>query len=258
MAQNRPYAGRPKEAKMSQPPIAPVRETAPPTGTRHRAGLAAALLAIITTAAALFAATAPASAAGGCAMRGHAYATSAHFGTVIRSYRSANLTLCTSRVGVTRLNRSAAVDLPQVLRARAITSRVVTRHRPGSRSHRITSQTHTGRVILLGQIHARAIVARATASTRRHNRLVGVTVIYGLTLHGKNLPEHPKQNQVYALPGLGKMVLNHQVRTRHGNRLTIAVTGLRLVLGSGNKAGLPPGVITIGHTVSTVRLPQRG
>jgi hypothetical protein len=240
---------------MSHPPIAPVRETASPTRFRNRAGLAAALLAIATTAATLLAGTAPASATARCPMQGSAYATSAHLGTQVRSDRSANLALCTSRVGVTRRNRTAGLDVPGVLQTGAITSRVVTRHRTGFRAHRITAQTHTARVVLLGQIHARAIVARATSSTRLHRRLVGRTVILGLTLQGKNVPEHPKQNQTYALPGLGKMVLNHQVRTRHGNRITITVTALRLVLSSGNKANLPPGVITIGHTVSSVRLP---
>jgi hypothetical protein len=189
-------------------------------------------------------------------MRGHAYATRVHLGTQVRSGPTANLGLCTSTVGVTRRNQTVGADLPKVLVARAVTSRVVTRHKSPFRAHRITAQTHTARVVLLGQIHARAIVARATASTRRHRRLVGRTVILGLTLHGKNVPEHPKQNQVYALPGLGKLVLNHQVRTRRGNRLTISVTALKLILGAGNRAHLPAGVVTIGHTVASVRLPS--
>lgn len=226
--------------------------------TRSRGYLTAVLTALLLTSTivtALLSGAASASASGGCAMRAQAYATSARLGTLIRSGPSANTGLCTSRVGVTRRNQTLGADLPQVLTARAVTSRLVTRHKPGARAHRVTAQTHTARVVLLGQIHARAIVARATASTRRHRRLVGRTVILGLTLHGKNVPEHPKQNQTYALPGLGKIVLNHQVRSRHGNRLTIAVTALRLTLGQGNQAHLPAGVITIGHTVASVRLP---
>jgi hypothetical protein len=66
---------------MSHPPIAPVRETASPTRFRNRAGLAAALLAIATTAATLLAGTAQASATARCPMQGSAYATSAHLGS---------------------------------------------------------------------------------------------------------------------------------------------------------------------------------
>jgi hypothetical protein len=146
------------------------------------------------------------------------------------------------------------VDVPNVLRAGAVTSRILTREALSGQSHRITAQTHTARVVLLNQIHARAIVARATASTRRHHRLVGRTIILGLTLGGRHVPLHPKRDQTFSLAGLGKIVLNHQVRIRHGNRLTIRVTALRLVLGAGNKAHLPAGVVVIGHTVASVRV----
>jgi hypothetical protein len=209
--------------------------------------LAAMLLAVVVAGPA-------ASAASPCALRGGAYATSVRLGSQIRSQRTANLTLCTSRVPVTHRNQTVGVDIPGVLHARAVTSRVVTRSKTPGPAHRITAQTHTARIVLLGKIHARAVVARATASTRRHRRLVGRTVVLGLTLNGKNVPEHPKKDQTYALPGLGKIVLNHQVRTRHGDTLTVTVTALRLVLGEGNSAALPAGVITVGHTTSTVHL----
>jgi hypothetical protein len=74
-------------------------------------------------------------------------------------------------------------------------------------------------------------------------------------LNGKRVPAHPKRDQTYALPGLGKIVLNHQVRIRHAHRITIRVTALRLVLGAGNSAHLPAGALIIGRTAASVRLP---
>jgi hypothetical protein len=213
-----------------------------------------AVTALIATMLTVVPGAASASTSNDCAMRAHAYATRVRLGQLIRSHPTANLTLCTNRIDVTRRLQTVGANLPNVLETGAVTSRILTRQALSGQSHRITAQTHTARLVLLGKIHARAVVARATASTRRFHRLVGRTFILGLTLGGKHIPIHPKRDQTIALPGLGKIVLNHQVRIRHAHRITIRVTALRLVLGAGNKAHLPAGVIVVGHTVASVRV----
>ena len=109
--------------------------------------------------------------------------------------------------------------------------------------------------MLLDQIRARAIYARATASTRHRHQLIGRTILLGLRFNGKRVPAHPKRDQTFALPGLGKIVLNHQVRVRHTHRIRIRVTALRLVLGAGNAAHLPAGALIIGRATASIRLP---
>lgn len=242
----------------TEPRVAAAAANAANTTPARLIALAAVVVTTAATVLAVLVGNGPAAAAAGCAMRGHAFASAVHVGGRAQSQRSANVGLCTRRVGVTRLNRTAHATVPKVLQLGTVTSRVVTRHKLPGPAHRITAQTHTGRVVLLGAIHARAVMARATASTRRRHRLVGRTTILGLTLQGKNVPEHPKVDQTYALPGLGKIVLNHQTRVRHGNRITITVTALSLELGKGNPLGQKPATITIGHTTASVQLPAAG
>jgi len=216
------------------------------------------ILAIATAVVALVPTSASASstaASTGCAMRGHAYAARVRVGNLIRLGPVANLKMCTNRVDALRRVRTVGVDLPQIAHVGAATSRIRTREGALGKAHRITAQSHTARVVLLEQIRARAVIARATASTRPHHRLVGRTVILGLTLNGRQIPMHPKRDLTIALPGLGKIVFNHQVRTQHGDRVTIRVTALRLVLGAGNQLHLPAAVVVVGHTVASVRLP---
>lgn len=238
---------------MSYPSPARASASEPGARRRYRPMLMVTALAVAGTMA--VALPSSASASTGCAMRANAYVTRAHLGSLISSSATAKATVCTSRIGVTRRNRLVGADLPQVLHTGVVATRIVTRHSPSGRSHRVTAKARVARVALLDQIRARAIYARATASTRHHHQLIGRTVLLGLRFNGKRVPAHPKRDQTLAIPGLGKIVLNHQVRIRHAHRITIRVTALRLVLGAGNPAHLPAGALIIGHTSASIRLP---
>jgi len=190
------------------------------------------------------AAGAAGNAASSCRFHGAATAV------IVNGHRTTTVRVCTDKVGVHRLRAAAARNLPNRGRIASASSRMVTLHR--SRPWRITSQTHTGRVDLFGAIRARAIMARSTATTRRQNQLVGRTVLTDVRIQGKSMPTHPKRNQTIALPGIGKVVLNHQTRSRSNGRLTVSVTAMRVIVGKHNSLHLPSGVIVLGQTMASV------
>lgn len=211
-----------------------------------RAGLALTILGLLVG---LCFVSGPAAGAAGNA------ATSCRFqglatAVIVNGHRTTTVRVCTDTVGVHRLRAAAARNFPNRGRVASASSRMVTLHR--SRPYRITSQTHTGRVSLFGVIRARAVMARSTATTRRHNQLVGRTVFTDLRIQGKSMPTHPKRNQTIALPGIGKVVLNQQSRSRSNGRLTVSVTAMRIVVGKNNPAGLPSGSVVLGQTMASV------
>jgi hypothetical protein len=188
---------------------------------------------------------------------GKAYGSAAGVSSLVQSGKTAAVPLCTSKVGETRADKTAAVHLPGLGSIGAVTNRV------GSSGHHSTvsstSTSYTAKTSLLaGVIKAQALSTQARQSktgSRYHS--TGSTTLVGLTIAGRAMPVHPTRNQTIGLPGLGSVVLNQQSTSSRDGNHTIKVTALHLLLSPGNMAGLPSGSVTIGHTIASLHAPVR-
>jgi hypothetical protein len=186
---------------------------------------------------------------------GSAYGSTVALGSLVRSGRTAAVPMCTTQSGVIRSDKSANLTRSGLGVIGAVTTRVSSRH-PGTTMESVTT-THTAASSLLaGLIKGSAISTSASAAhIGDHYTLTASTTLDDFTVGGVPVPEHPTQDQTVAIPGIGRIVFNHQsTSTRFGTR-AIAVTGVRLTLTAGNTAGLPAGSITIGHATAALHGP---
>ncbi len=107
-------------------------------------------------------------------------------------------------------------------------------------------------------MRASAITTQSTVSHSSAGYATkGNSTFTGLRIGGVSITAHPSIDQTVNLPGIGKVVLNHQSRdTRYGG-LSLAVTAMRVSLLAGNTLGLPAGSVVVGHAQASLHLPIR-
>ena len=85
--------------------------------------------------------------------------------------------------------------------------------------------------LLDGAIHADVISATARLEFDGHNYLsAGHTTFVGLTINGRRISAEPAPDTVIAIPGVGKVVLNHQQTDFAYGLRSFTVTAIRLIV----------------------------
>lgn len=188
------------------------------------------------------------------AFGGGAYGSTAAVGTV-RSGATASVPLCTTKIGASASNKTAAVTLPGVGTIGAVTTNV--RSTGSGTSIASIATTSTASTTLLGGlIHASAITTQSTVSHSAAGYATkGASTFTGLRIGGTAIATHPSIDQTVTLAGVGKVVLNHQSRdTRYGG-LSLTVTAMQVTLLAGNTLHLPAGSVVVGHAQASLHLP---
>lgn len=195
---------------------------------------------------------------------GSAYGSTAKFGTLVNSGRTANTPFCTTRSGSTRTNTSAAVDL-KALGSIGVTETKVQSARSGS-TQSTTTTTETADVKLgvgvgvggvTSLVEADAVVATAKVTFNGSSYVrTGSTRFVGLRVGGKAVANlTPAKNSKLELLGIGTVFLNEQSTSDAFDNYTQSVTGLRLVVSTGTPAQ-PAGQATIAFARASLHSPK--
>ncbi len=188
---------------------------------------------------------------GSTVFAGSAYGSTAQVGTTVRSGETSLVSAC-NIAGYRHTDHAAAVNLGGVGSIGAVDTLVqgaVTRGNPAE-----TSTSATGATSLLGGlVQAKAITTRATASHDTAGyHLTGSTTIVGLKISGLPVTVTSKPNQQIVIPGVATVALNVQGTSNNYDLHQSVVTGMRVTLLSGNRLGLPAGVVTVGRSVAAL------
>lgn len=192
------------------------------------------------------------------AFGGGAYGSTASVGTV-RSGATAAVPLCTTKIGASNSDTTAAVTLPRIGTIGAVSTNVHSTGTIGATIASIATTSTASTTLLGGLVSASAIGTRSTVS---HSAAAGYATkggatFTGLRIGGTPIATRPSIDQTVNLPGVGKVVLNHQSRdTRYGG-LSLTVTAMRVYLIAGNSLGLPAGSVVVGHAQASLHLPTR-
>lgn len=207
-----------------------------------------AVTTLVTTPAAHAAGTAQVTYAGG------AWGSMAHLGPV-DSGQTAVVGMCTGEVGVTDTNATASVtlaDLGTIGAVKTRTSSLLDGTNPESYTTSKTEATD----LLDGAIHADVISATARLEFDGHNYLpAGHTTFVGLTINGRRISAEPAPDTVIAIPGVGKVVLNHQQTDFAYGLRSFTVTAIRLIVLPNNPQGRPAGSVVIGNVRAALHSP---
>lgn len=191
------------------------------------------------------------------AFGGGAYGSTASVGAV-RSGATASVPLCTTAIGVSTSDKTAAVTLPRIGTIGAVSTNVRSTGTIGATVASIASTSTASTTLLGGMVGASAISTRSTVSHSAVGYATkGSSTFTGLRIGGTLIATHPRIDQTVTLPGVGKVVLNHQSRDSRYGALSLTVTAMRVNLIAGNSLGLPAGSIVVGHAQASLHLPTR-
>jgi hypothetical protein len=221
-----------------------------------RSALRASLV-VAATIAATTLITVPAAQAAGTAQvtyAGGAWGSMAHLGPV-SSGQTAVVGLCTGQVGVTNTNATASVTLPDVGTIGAVKTRTSSLL-DGTFPESYTTSKTEATTLLDGAIHADVISATARLEFDGHNYLpAGHTTFVGLTINGQRISAQPAPDTVIAIPGVGRVVLNHQQTDFAYGLRSFTVTAMRLIVLPNNSQGRPAGSVVIGNATAALHSP---
>lgn len=185
---------------------------------------------------------------------GSAYGSTAQVGTIARSGPTSLVSAC-SLHGYRHDDHAAAVHLGPVGNIGAVTTRAEGTTIKGALTETSTSTTGTTS-LLGGLVQARTITTRAVASRNGSTyHLSGSTSITGLRINNRAVTATPKPNQQISVPGVATVTLNVQGTSGNYNLHQSGVTGMRITVLSGNRLGLPAGVVVVGHAVAGIHAP---
>jgi hypothetical protein len=187
---------------------------------------------------------------------GHAYGSTVHIGSSLRSGKTAYEVLCTNKTGVSHSDKTAAVTVPELGTIGAVTTNVSSKKLAAGAVESI-STTHTGVTSLLaGAIHVSAIDTRAVVKRVGHHYThSGSTTFVGLTVAGVPVPSAPSLGEPMSLPTLGSIVFNRQHAATHSGTHALTVTAFTLTIDGVNTLGLPGGKVVIGQAAASLHAP---
>jgi hypothetical protein len=187
---------------------------------------------------------------------GSAYGSSGKFGNVVNLGRTANQPFCTTASNVSRSNNTAKVTLDKLGTIGAQVTKVQSVKTSTAQSS-ITTSTTAGTNLLNGAVQFTAIEAKATVTLNSSGYTQkGQTTFVGLKVGGVTIPDvTPAPNTEIPLVGLGKLILNQQGTLNKFGLRSQGVNGLRLILNSGNSAGLPAGELVISYALASLHSP---
>jgi hypothetical protein len=183
---------------------------------------------------------------------GHAYGSQLHVGTLVKSDRTAYVPQCTTAVGASHSDTTAAVNAANVGTVGAVKTNVRTKKISGGTAQVSTSKTATT-ALLGGLIKFDAVTAVATESlVGSQHHAAGKVTFVDLTIAGKRVPSAPKANTRLTIPGVATVTLNAQDTTSRATSHAIAVAALRVDITGSNVLHLPAGRIVIGAAWSAL------
>lgn len=221
----------------------------------RRSRLATAML--VTAAAAVLLAPISANAATQVhAFSGDAYGTKVNVGSIVKSGPTSLVSLgCTSEVGITKQNTVATVDALPLAKAGVVNTKAETLETSTGVATRTTAET-AGVNLLAGLI--RADLVRAVSTTSRdsngfHTSAEGSTfanLVVGLT----SISATPAPNTTISLAGVGKVVLNEQLRKVGGKSASLTVNMIHVYVTITNDLlGIKAGTeIVVSHARSAL------
>ena len=220
------------------------------SSVRHRALIAAPILALLGG----IAATSAAAAATPTyyAFGGYGYGSSAKLGSLVSSGPTSKVDMCTTNA-VSDSNSAAGVKLGTVGTVGAV--QTSTRGTSSSGTLTSTTTTTTGAVSLLtGLVQAKAITTQAVAKhTSSGFSQTGSTKITDLKIAGLSMSATPAKNTKVTLPlKLGEVILNHQSTSTKYGLHQITVDAMYITVNSGNLLNLPAGKVVVGHSVASL------
>lgn len=195
----------------------------------------------------------------GFGYRANPYGSLISLGSVAQSGSTAPAPLpCTATPGTKRSNHAGASSLPQIGNTGEVTTHSASRRLSKSAVESASSTRINGLNLFGGELIAKTITTTATVRHSSKGYTAPATVtISGLKINGQSKTQKATRDQTYSLPGVGKLVLDHQRRnTEGGTGRALGVDGMRITSAKNNSMGLPARlVITIAHADASL-IPQ--
>lgn len=233
------------------------RGSATSISARRRVATPAAMVAVLSLS---IAAAAPAAGTASASTTQHSYTasafgTSANVGSVVKSGRSAALTLgCTTNGNLHQTNSAAGLSLAPLANTGAISTTVDSYASP----IKSASSARTASVSLLnGLVQATAVksVSSTTRSSSGFALSSSGTTLTGLVVGGRSVSASAAPNTRINLAGFGYLVVNEQIRRTNG----LTVNGLHLVVSTKNALGVAVGSnVVVSNAVSALSGPVAG
>jgi hypothetical protein len=161
-----------------------------------------------------------------------AYGTQVNVGSIVKSGRSALATLgCTATAGITHTNTAVSVTAAPVLTSGTVDTSAASRVTAGGDASTASSDIQSVS-ILAGLVSASAVKSVSTASQVSLTGAFGVsaagTQFVGLEVAGHSISGTPAPNTKIALPGVGYVVLNQQVKQLSKTSASLTVIAIHL------------------------------
>lgn len=174
----------------------------------------------------------------------NAYGTYAFVGSTVKSGQSSPLgTGCGTPPGFHRTASVAAVTAAPLFTAATVQTSVTTATASSSSSSDIAGASILGGKISTGEIEA---VSTTTAGAAGNTYSAAGSKLIGVTVNGTAIADNPAPNTTLAIPGVGKVVFNEQIR--RGTSLTVNMIHLYV---TAPQAGVLAGTqVVLGHAVS--------
>lgn len=119
----------------------------------------------------------------------------------------------------------------------------------------VNSTSEIGAINLLeGRIQADSLTATANARLQgTTGSATGSVSLVGASVGGIELAANPAPNTRVNLPGIGRVIMNQQIKQVSSTRVSMEVNALVVIVTTDNPLGLPVGTrIIVGHTKAIV------
>lgn len=189
---------------------------------------------------------------------GNAFGTFAEVGNRAIAGRSAVVTLCTTKAGVTKSNDVSSVDVPSVVHTGAVRTSLRSSLRASGPLSRASAAVFDAN-LLTGVISATAVHAVSkTSHDGTGFKLQGSGSFTDLVINGRAIGTRPAPNTTVRLPGVGRVVLNEQIRDVGANSASLTVNMMHVYV-TKNLAGVAKGTrIIVAHATSGLSVNRAG
>ena len=191
---------------------------------------------------------------------GNAYGTYAFVGTTVVAGKSALVTLgCTTTAGVHKTNTVATVNVPHVVTTGVIDTTADSIASGSAVTSRTSADVHDAS-LLSGLITASEVKAVSTTShdaTGFHVSAAGSSFV-SLVVNGVPIIVTPNPNTTIDLPGVGKVVLNEQIKSIGTSKASFTVNMIHVYV-TVALPGIAKGTqIIVAHATSDLELNRAG
>jgi hypothetical protein len=191
---------------------------------------------------------------------GNAYGTYAFVGKTVVAGRSALVTLgCTTTAGIHNTNTVGTVNVPNVITTGAIDTTADSLGSGGTVKSRTSADIHDASLLsgLITTTEVKAVSTTAHSAAGFHLSAAGSSFV-NLVVNGVPITGTPAPNTTIHLPGVGRVVLNEQIR-RIGTRRASLTVNMVHVYVTIDLPGIAKGTqIILAHATSDLELNKAG